>query len=98
MFKNINYTRIDLNSNYNNPVHQCKIIDSEFEDCVMAPNLMVAVVLCYEKRGFNVSQIAKQLYLFISDLHPDHLKWYKVDSPDIWDKYGKEIQKFLLFS
>ena|SRR5258706_7678226 len=91
----------DIDDRY---IYDIKIIDSEFEETISGKthpiNMVVldGIIQIYEKRGYTVSQIAKQIFLLFKDDMHSWIYDCKTFKPDVWDKYGKEINKFILFS
>lgn len=66
---------------------------------------VAAVEKVYHKRGYSCPQIAKQIFLCMRYLSHkyiysmnDLISWQKEYNPELWEKYGQEINKFLLFS
>ncbi len=114
MFKSYQFIGyIGYNPKTNHSIHQYKIVDSEFGDIMVEVEATEYDVLSgarviaqvYEKRGYTVSQIAKQLYLVCKQMELEYnhtlnmIIWsQKKYNTELWDKYGKEIQKFILFS
>src|SRR5207245_9629767 len=120
MFQSYKYIQyLGYNRKTNKHSHKYKIIDSEFEETEAGEvdevgvevevgiGLEVALVQVYEKRGYSVSQVAKQLFLLFQYFEKEYgsiyysiknqIMWMKQYNAGLWNKYGKEIQKFLLF-
>src|SRR5258706_343146 len=102
MFVSIRYTASYINGKR---VDQFIIIDSGFTDNIVAGSYLAAICQAYEKRGYTVPQIAKQIFLAFKEIADEgsfsmnrQVEFFKQHSPILMDKYGKELRKFLFFS
>ena len=91
-----------------------KIIDSEFEEEMGTPSrsasqqaglYAAAVEKVYRQRGYSHPQIAKQIFLCLRYASKGYswgmnylVSCQKEYNPEMWEEYGQEINKFLLFT